>query len=209
MKALLALIAALFRRAQPAERQVMQPIDAQPAARQGGDRFDACLIEVLKHEGGYVYHARDPGGATNKGITLATLRDWRRAAVTKADVMALTTAEAGQIYRARYWDAVKGDQLPPGVDLAVFDMAVNSGPGRAIRILQAALNVPIDGIIGPATLRAIQAEKPVTLILDICDRRIAFLKTLNTWPVFGKGWSNRVDGVCAAALKAAEVVQPA
>lgn len=204
MKAIFAaLLAALFRRAQPAERQVMQPIDAQPAARQGGDRFDACLIEVLKHEGGYVDHARDPGGATNKGITLATLRDWRGAAVTKADVMALTTAEAGKIYRARYWNAVKGDQLPPGVDLAVFDYAVNSGPGRAARDLQAILGVAVDGAIGPKSLAAVGRTGGVTLIIELCDRRRKFLRSLASYSTFGKGWERRVDEIEAAALKVA------
>lgn len=205
MKALLALLAALFRRAPVSEPTA----GSGPVGKAEGplpvvaDRFDACLAEILKHEGGYVDHPADPGGATNKGITLATLSDWRGKPVSKTDVMALTTEEAGVIYRARYWNAVKGDQLPAGVDLAVFDYAVNSGPGRAAKDLQAVLGVVQDGIIGPQTISAVDRAPPKTTIIALCDMRRSFLRSLSSYGTFGKGWERRVDEVEAAALKVA------
>ena len=93
--------------------------------------FDRALTAVLRHEGGYVDHPSDPGGATNLGVTRATLAQWRGRAVSKAEVKALTRAEAAKIYRALYWDEIAGDALPAGLDFAVFDYCVNSGPGRA------------------------------------------------------------------------------
>lgn len=170
-------------------------------------RFDLCLAEVLRHEGGYVDHPADPGGATNMGITHQTLARWRGvtpwSALPKAAVRALTTAEAGRIYRANYWVRVEGDRLPPGLDLALFDFAVNSGPDRAIRVLQAALGVVVDGQIGPLTLAAI-AERPTSaLVSRLCDDRLAFLRRLSTFSTFGKGWTLRVATLRKAALAAA------
>ncbi len=98
--------------------------------------FERALSLVLKHEGGFADHPADPGGATMMGITQATLAEWRGRPVTKDEVRALSRVEAGAIYRARYWDAVKGDDLPSGLDLAAFDYAVNSGPARAVRTIQ-------------------------------------------------------------------------
>ncbi len=166
-------------------------------------RFQACLAEVLKHEGGYVDDPRDPGGATNLGIAMATLAAWRGKPVTKQDVRDLSVAEAGAIYRARYWDQVRGDALPPGVDLVVFDAAVNSGPARSIQWLQAALGVPQDGAIGPVTLAAVRKVPPPHLVGELCSARMAFLRSLSTWQTFGRGWTARVDKVRAAALRAA------
>lgn len=169
----------------------------------GSSRFQACLDEVLRHEGGFVNHPADPGGATNLGITQGTLSEWRGKSVSVDDVRNLTVAEAGEIYHARYWQPIRGDALPPGVDLAVFDGAVNSGPGRSARWLQQALGVAQDGIIGPETLAAVGRAKPATLIIEICDARMAFLRSLSTWPTFGKGWTARVNEVQAAALRVA------
>lgn len=179
---------------------------SQPGPAPGkatSSRFQACLAEVLRHEGGFVNHPSDPGGATNLGITKATLSEWRGKPVTVDDVRNLTVDEAGEIYRARYWQPIRGDALPPGVDLAVFDGAVNSGPGRSARWLQQALGVAQDGIIGPETLAAVGRAKPATLIIEICDARMAFLRSLSTWPTFGKGWTARVNEVQAAALRVA------
>ena len=105
----------------------------------------AALTHVLAQEGGYVDHPADPGGATNKGITIQTLAQWRGHAVTKDDVRNLSIKEAGEMYHARYWQAVHADDLPAGLDLAMFDYAVNSGPARAIKTLQQALGLTPDG----------------------------------------------------------------
>jgi lysozyme family protein len=163
-------------------------------------RFSRCVAEVLRHEGGYVDHPKDPGGATNRGITLTTLADWRGRDVSKVEVQALTEKEAREIYRARYWNAVQGDALPAGVDLALFDFAVNSGPSRAVRTLQWQLGVPADGAIGPVTLAAVRKVNAARLAGDLCRARLAFLRGLPTWDTFGKGWTARVVDVERAAL---------
>lgn len=166
-------------------------------------RFARCVAEVLRHEGGFVRHPRDPGGATNRGITLATLADWRGRAVTPADVQALAEAEAREIYRAKYWNAVQGDHLPAGLDLAVFDLAVNSGVGRAARMLQRQLGVAEDGAIGPRTLAAMGRVNAARLAGDLCRARLAWLRGLSTWDAFGRGWERRVVDVERAALEMA------
>ena len=165
--------------------------------------FNACLSHVLASEGGYVDHPRDPGGATNMGITFETLKQWRGTRITKADVRNLTREEAAAIYRARYWDAVRGDDLPAGLDLVAFDAAVNSGPSRGIKWLQAGVGAIVDGKLGPATMAAIGNTSPSTAINRACDMRMAFLRGLDTWSVFGKGWSVRVADVRATALRMA------
>lgn len=162
--------------------------------------FEAALKLVLKHEGGFVNHPRDPGGATNKGITLATFRRYVKPRGSVADLKALTVEQAGIVYRRRYWDAVIGAELPTGVDYAVFDYAVNSGPGRAAKELQRVVGATVDGRIGPQTLKAVHAKHPGAIINALCDRRMAFLKRLRTWPTFGRGWTNRVRGVRKHAL---------
>ena len=169
------------------------------------DRFTHCVAEVLGHEGGYVDHARDPGGCTNRGITRLTLEGWRREPVTCADVRALTETEARAIYRAHYWNAVRGDDLPAGIDLAVFDAAVNSGRRRSVLWLQDALGVLQDGAIGPVTLGAARAcNDHEALVIRLCARRLRFLRSLDSWPSFGRGWERRVAQVQRRALAMTE-----
>jgi len=166
------------------------------------DRFAACVTEVLRHEGGYVDHPRDPGGCTNRGITRRTLEGWRREPVSCADVRALAEDEARAIYRAHYWNSVHGDALPPGLDLPVFDAAVNSGRRRAVLWLQEALGgIAVDGVIGPHTLRAARrVNDRAGMIARSCELRLTFLRGLATWPDFGRGWQRRVQAVRQAAL---------
>jgi lysozyme family protein len=170
-------------------------------------RFDACLSEVLGHEGGYVDHPEDPGGATNMGITRKTLARWRKVSpwwdLPKSAVKALGRDEAGRIYRAGYWDAVKAGQMPAGVDLALFDFAVNSGPHRAVTTLQALLGVKADGVVGPLTLDALRRRKAADVIAPLCDRRLGFLRQLGNFASFGRGWTARVAAIRKAALAAA------
>jgi len=175
-------------------------------------RFEICLAHVLRHEGGYVDHPADPGGATNMGITHRTLARWRQISpwwdLPKTEVKALSHGEAGRIYRALYWNVCRAGDLPPGMDLVVFDFAVNSGPDRAVRAMQAALGVSVDGQVGPLTLAAAGKADVARIINAICDRRLAFLKTLATFPTFGRGWTSRVAAVRAAALAAAPATHP-
>ena len=169
--------------------------------------FEKCVRLVLQSEGGYVNLKSDPGGATNFGITRATLAAWRKRPVTVDEVKRLTRAEAERIYRAQYWDTIRGDELPPGVDYAVFDISVNSGPGRAAKFLQQALCVEADGVVGSKTIAAAAAVSDVKLASDICQRRLAWMKTLKTWRTFGKGWGSRVADVQRVAVAMADKLE--
>jgi lysozyme family protein len=171
--------------------------------------YDESLRRLLRHEGGYSNHPSDPGGPTNFGITIHDYRKYVKAAATAADVRAMTLDQAKAIYRAKYWAAMRCDELPAGLDYAVFDYAVNSGTGRAPKVLQRLLGFPDDGRLGDALLAAIRKRDATDLIARLCDERLAFLKRLKTWPVFGKGWSRRVAEVRASALAMALASQPA
>lgn len=167
------------------------------------DNFDAALKHVLRHEGGYADHPSDPGGATMMGITRATLSNWRGREVSKDEVRVLSRTEAGEIYRTKYWSTISGDALPAGLDLVLFDYAVNSGPGRAVRTLQGLLGVAADGLMGPRTIAALEGQAVPALIRDMCQARRNFLRNLSTAPVFGRGWMRRVDSIERASLKMA------
>lgn len=164
------------------------------------DKFLKCLPIILKHEGGFVDHPKDPGGATNMGITHKTLAEWRKKPVTKEDVRRLTKDEAGRIYKALYWDKCHCDGLPLSVALVVFDGAVNSGVKRSSQWLQKSCGVAQDGVVGPKTIAAANCVKEDVLINLTLDERLAFLMKLSTWPTFGRGWKNRVDAVRKEAL---------
>lgn len=167
----------------------------------GLSAFDRWLPEILKHEGGFVNHPKDPGGATNKGVIQRTYDSWRdRKRQPRQSVRSITDAEVAAIYRRDYWDAVKADDLPVGVAYAVFDLAVNSGVKRAARYLQGAVGVAEDGVVGPATIAAARARDPDAIVNAICDRRMTFLRGLETFATFGKGWTRRVTDVRAKAL---------
>jgi lysozyme family protein len=177
--------------------------------------FARALALVLKSEGGWSDNPADPGGATMKGVTLASFRRYVKADATKADLRVISDAQVATVYRRFYWDAVLGAELPDGVDHAVFDFAVNSGPGRAAKYLQAAVGVAQDGRIGPVTVAAAKA-KPAGVTIDaLCDARLAFLKRLPTWATFGRGWSDRVRSVrrrsspCRRRLAARRLPRPA
>jgi lysozyme family protein len=159
------------------------------------------LARVLVHEGGYVNHPADPGGPTNKGITQRVYDSYRKGKkLAPRSVKAITSDEVADIYDRQYWDAIKGDQLPAGVDYVVFDGAVNSGPGQSIKWLQRALG-PLytgraDGIVGLGTLAALKAVNNLDSLIDrICALRLAFLRALTTWRTFGGGWTRRVSEV--------------
>lgn len=166
--------------------------------------FRRALPLVLTHEGGFVNHPKDPGGATNKGITLANYRRYVKQDGTVEDLKAIKPNEVERVYKLFYWDAVKADLLPLGVDYAVFDFAVNSGPGRAVKFLQRVAGVAQDGAIGSGTLAAVNAMKPELVINRLCDDRLAFMQGLSTWSTFGKGWGSRVLGVRQHALEMAK-----
>ena len=178
------------------------------SATSSSPSFERSLALVLLHEGGFVHHPGDPSGATKYGITRATLSRARGRPASVEDVRSLTEAEAAAIYRRLYWDAVRADELPQGLGLTVFDLAVNSGPSRAVRMLQNVLGVEPDGLVGPLTLNAARAADPAETIRRLTRSRLGFLTRLATWPVFGRGWRRRVLAVEQEALRLAASSPP-
>lgn len=177
-------------------------------------RFEVSLERAKISEGGYVNHPADRGGPTKYGITQATLAAWRGRSVTADDVRLLSWDEAARIYRKNYWDAVRADELPVGLDYLVFDMAINHGPRRAVTILQEALEIVPDGVFGPATLRAVHAIRDdnaavIREIEDAAHRREAFYAGIiarnPSQAVFRDGWANRGARVEADALSDARM----
>jgi lysozyme family protein len=157
--------------------------------------YEPSLARLLVHEGGYTNHPSDPGGPTNFGITITDYRKYVKPGASAADVKAMKVEAAKAIYRAKYWDAQRCDELAAGVDDCVFDYGVNSGIGRSKKVLQRLVGVMADGALGPVTMHAVAGRDPAALIDAICDERLLFLKHLRTWPVFGKGWERRVAEV--------------
>ena len=150
--------------------------------------FNQAFDILLKHEGGYSDHAADPGGKTRYGITEAVARE----AGYRGDMRELPLDLAKRIYKERYWDAVRAEELPAAVRYAVFDAAVNSGPRQAARWLQRAVGVRDDGIIGPITLGAVRAADPERLLRRVLAQRLRFMTGLSNWPAFGRGWARRI-----------------
>ncbi|MGA0561683.1 glycoside hydrolase family 108 protein [Ancylobacter sp. VNQ12] len=167
--------------------------------------FDEALKRVLVHEGGYANHPADPGGATMKGVTQRVYDSWRRRqGKAPRAVRQIAADEVKAIYRAQYWDVIRADELPPGVDYFAMDGAVNSGPSQAVKWLQRALGVAADGQVGAVTLAALKAHPDHdALIADMAKRRLAMLKGLKTWKTFGAGWSRRVAEALAHGQAAA------
>jgi len=163
--------------------------------------FEKALAAVLVHEGGFSNHPDDPGGMTNLGCTKAVWEEYCGHPVDEKAMRALTPADVAPLYKRKYWDKICGDELPDGIDYAVFDCAINSGPGRAAKFLQSCAGVEPDGGIGPKTLAAVKAIVPSDLVQDYSKRRLSFMMDLKNWPTFGKGWTRRVNEVEATALK--------
>ncbi len=168
--------------------------------------YKDCIKYILQREGGFVNDPVDPGGATNLGITIAVLKAWRGHAVSVADVKNLTKAEAEKIYHARYWKAAWCDALPSGLDLLVFDAAVNSGIQPALSALEKRIGIGVPprrhGRQAPPQL-PFELEKMLinrlaklcvpAVICGYCEDRRAFYRSLRTFAHFGKGWLRRVD----------------
>lgn len=172
--------------------------------------FDDCLKIVLKHEGGYVNHPQDPGGRTNLGVTQRVYEDWIGHPVTEKIMRGLTVQHVTKLYKVKYWDVVRGDDLPGGLDLCVFDFGVNAGPNRAARYLQRMVGAKEDGQIGPKTLsllgQYIRSKGREHAVMEYQDMRRDYYKLLKTFPTFGKGWLNRVRDVERAAVALAKRV---
>ena len=150
---------------------------------------------MLKSEGGYVNNPVDPGGMTNLGVTKATWENWVGRESDEAEMRGLTPEKVEPLYKKKFFDAVRGDELPVGLDYLMFDFAVNAGAGRAIKTLQTAVGVTPDGGFGPMTMAAVQAVDPNELIERFSQAKEDFYRSLNTFATFGKGWLNRVADV--------------
>ena len=166
------------------------------------ENFESCLKAVLHHEGGYVNHPSDPGGMTNLGVTKRVWEEWVGHEVDEKQMRALTPETVAPLYKRKYWDACRADDLVSGLDYCVFDVAVNSGPGRAIKFLQSCVGVNADGGFGSATFAAVEKaqEDPNKLVELYSAKRLEFLQSLKTFETFGKGWSRRVAEVKDKAL---------
>ena len=157
--------------------------------------WDNSFKLMLKSEGGFVNHPSDPGGMTNLGVTKATWENWVGRESDEAEMRGLTPEKVEPLYKKKYFDAVRGDELPMGLDYLMFDFAVNAGAGRAIKTLQTAVGVTPDGGFGPMTMAAVQAVDPVELIERFSQTKEDFYRSLTTFATFGKGWLNRVADV--------------
>lgn len=156
--------------------------------------FDTAFEKLLGHEGGFSDHAADPGGKTRYGITEAVARE----VGYRGDMRELPLDLAKRIYIERYWRPVRADELPAGVRYAVFDAAVNSGPGQAVKWLQRAAGVADDGVLGPKTLAAVNALNADSLRSKILAQRLRFMSSLPNWPAFSRGWSRRIADLMEA-----------
>ena len=166
------------------------------------NKFSEALEIILHHEGGYVNHPKDPGGETNLGVTKRVYEDFGG----EKEMKDLTKEDVEPIYKKNYWDRVKGDDLPEGLDLCIFDFAVNAGPGRAAKFLQKLIGVTQDGGIGPQTLGALQSaigEDVRTQTREMIEKyqyeRDNYYQSLSTFETFGRGWTRRVDEVTEKA----------
>tara|TARA_B100002019_G_C21240619_1_gene585331 strand:- start:797 stop:1315 length:519 start_codon:yes stop_codon:yes gene_type:complete len=167
--------------------------------------FDECLQIILHHEGGYVNHPKDPGGMTNLGVTKRVYEDWVGYAVSEHTMQNLTEEDVAPIYKKNYWDRVKGDDLPEGLNLCVFDFGVNAGTGRAAKYLQTMIGTVVDGGIGPNTLRTLDEHVSLVGLQETIEQyqenRQRYYQKLKTFETFGRGWTRRVNETTQSALK--------
>jgi lysozyme family protein len=167
------------------------------------ENFDRSFALMIKSEGGFVNDPADKGGRTNLGVTQAVWEEYVRHPVGEKEMRELTVETVRPLYKSKYWNLIRGDELPAGVDYATFDVAVNSGITRAIRFLQLGVGVTADGLIGAITMKHVNAMPADDLIRAICQERREFLQRLSNFDRFGKGWMMRVNHVEKTALEMA------
>lgn len=166
--------------------------------------YARAMKGIRLSEGGYVNHPRDPGGATNYGITQAVYDSFRKSrGMSQQSVRLITEPEVNEIYRTQYADKIRYDELPAGIDYATLDGAVNSGVSRGAKWLQSALGVSSDGKIGSQTIGAAAKADAVHTVKSMCAKRMSFLRGLSIFSTFGKGWTSRVARVEAESVSMA------
>lgn len=165
--------------------------------------FNQCMEWLLEHEGGYVDDERDPGGATNLGVTIRTWEQYVGRPVDKEEIKRLTRSDVYDLYRDMYWGAISGDNLPSGVDWSVFDWAVNAGPARSVKALQRIVGSTADGVIGPKTLASTFNYEPEVIIERMYTARQKFYESLHHFNAFGVGWTARNKHTLQQALSLA------
>ena len=162
--------------------------------------YDKCLETILHHEGGYVNHPKDPGGETNLGVTKKVYQEHGG---TK-DMKDLLVEDVAPIYKKSYWDKMKCDDIPSGLDLCLFDFGVNAGPGRAAKFLQSMIGTTVDGGIGPNTLAKleeyIRENGEHEAVNKYQEMRQKYYENLSTFATFGRGWTRRVQETTKLAL---------
>ena len=155
------------------------------------ENWETIINHALGSEGGYVNDPVDPGGETNWGIS--------KRAYPKVNIKTLTKQQAIDIYKKDYWNIIKGDELPSGVDLVVFDAAINSGNKQSVKWLQRSVGVTDDGVMGPTTLTAVKKADHQDVVNKTTQQRLQFMKSLDTWYRYGRGWTNRIVGLQVTA----------
>ena len=165
------------------------------------ENFKKCLEMLLHHEGGYVNHPKDPGGETNHGVTRSVWERWVGRPLEVGDMKKLTHEDVAPLYKNKYWDRVKADDLPSGLDWAVFDFCVNSGVSRSAKTLQGVIDAKQDGGIGPKTLALLSKHDTKDVLNKMYERRQGFYEGLKTFDTFGKGWTRRNKETLDQALE--------
>jgi lysozyme family protein len=165
------------------------------------EKFLQCHAVTAKWEGGWSDHPADPGGKTMYGVTETRWHEYQAArGLARTPVRSITKDQALAFYVSEFWRPIRGEELPAGVDLAVYDGGVNSGVSRSVKWLQAVVGETQDGIAGPITLNATAKAAPAKTIKAHCAKRLGFVRSLAIWNTFGKGWSRRIANVEATAL---------
>ena len=163
------------------------------------DNWTECLAQILKAEGGFANLKHDSGGMTNMGVTKKTYENWVGREVTEQEMRDLTVEDVAPIYKDRYWNRVRCDELVDGADLLLFDLSVHSGPRRSVKIAQQTAGTVVDGLIGPKTIAAINAMDQTEFIKKFSENRLEFYKRIEAWKHFENGFRNRVKKTQIAA----------
>jgi lysozyme family protein len=165
--------------------------------------FDFCFDRIIKSEGGYVWDKDDAGGETNLGVTKQAWSEFLKRPIQDGEMKKLTVSDVKPFYKQMYWDSIKCDDLPSGLDYVVFDFGINAGTKKSAKFLQRAVGAAEDGVIGPATLALVKNIEVPLLINTFTELKENFYNAIvgnnPTQNKFLKGWMNRVASVQTTA----------